>query len=187
VLPLTPAAVGALPEPYGSFWRETAQWLLGGSFTRVVLQKFSHLLAQRFEDPTTVKYYHEALVVQDSTDYVLGPHTDSPLKVLSFLFYLPADDSMPHLGTSMYLPKDPSFTCGGGPHHGFEGFDRLLTVPYVPNTLFGFIKTPNAFHGVEPVSEPNVKRALLLYDIRTQDNPAATIQPAAASRTRFFF
>ncbi len=187
VLPLTPDEVGALSEPYRSFWNETARWLLGGPFGRVVLQKFSHLLAHRFENPAAVQYHHEALVVQDSTDYVLGPHTDSPVKVLSFLFYLPADDSMPHLGTSMYLPKDPSFTCVGGPHHGFEGFNRLLTAPYVPNTLFGFMKTPNSFHGVEPVSEPNVKRALLLYDIRVQDDSTATTQPAAKPHIQFSF
>jgi hypothetical protein len=117
-------------------------------------------------------------VVQDRTNYVLGPHTDSPLKVVSFLFYLPADAALPHLGTSMYVPKDPSFTCPGGPHHAFENFDRLLTIPYVPNTLFGFMKTPNAFHGVEPITDENVERALLLYDIKAQNIPAPTPAPS---------
>ncbi len=187
VLPLTPDEVAALPEPYRSFWDETARWLLGGPFGQFVLQKFAPLLAHRFENPTAVDYHHEALVVQDHTNYSLGPHTDSPAKVLSFLFYLPADASRPHLGTSMYLPKDLSFTCPGGPHHGFEKFNRVLTAPYVPNTLFGFMKTPNAFHGVEPIAEPDVERALMLYDIKAKNVPAASAPPASAPRTQFTF
>ena len=187
VLPLTPDEVAALSEPYRSFWDRTARWLLGGPFGQVVLQKFGPLLAQRFENPAAVQFHHEALVVQDRTNYKLGPHTDSPAKIFSLLFYLPADDSMPHLGTSMYLPKDPAFTCPGGPHHQFEGFNRLLTVPYVPNTLFGFLKTPNAFHGVEPIAETNVERALLLYDIKSEDAPAAPSQPEIKPLTQFSF
>ncbi len=186
VLPLTPDEVAALPEPYRTFWNETAHWMLGGSFGQIVLQKFGPLLAQRFENPTALEYRHEALVVQDRTKYSLGPHTDSPAKVLSFLFYLPADASMPHLGTSMYLPKDPTLTCPGGPHHSFDKFDRLLTMPYVPNTLFGFMKTPNAFHGVEPIAEPDVERALLLYDIKARNVPA-DVAPASAALTQFSF
>jgi len=178
VLPLVPDEVEALDEPYRSFWHEFASWLLGGSFGRIVLQKFAPLLAQRFENPVAVDYHHESLVVQDRTNYSLGPHTDSASKVVSFLFYLPADASMPHLGTSVYVPKDAAFTCPGGPHHPFQNFDRLLTVPYVPNTLFGFMKTPNAFHGVEPIRDENVERALLLYDIKVKNVPAPVPAPA---------
>lgn len=187
VLPLTPDDVAALSEPYRSFWDQTARWLLGGPFGQVVLQKFDPLLAHRFENPAAVQFHHEALIVQDRTTYSLGPHTDSPAKVLSLLFYLPADASMPHLGTSMYLPKDPTFTCPGGPHYGFEGFNRLLTMPYAPNTLFGFMKTSNAFHGVEPVAEPDVERALLLYDITIANVPAIPAQPETKPRTQFSF
>ena len=172
VLPLTPDDVGGLAEPYRTFWDGFARWLLGGSFGGVVLQKFAPLLAQRFADPVAVDYQHESLIVQDRTNYSLAPHTDSPSKVISFLFYLPADAAMPHLGTSMYVPKDPAFTCAGGPHHAFENFERLLTVPYKPNTLFGFMKTPNAFHGVEPIADRDVERALLLYDIKAKNVPA---------------
>ena len=188
VLPLTPEHVAALPEPYRSFWDETARWFLGGQFGQVVLQKFSGLLAQRFENLASIEFLHEALVVQDRTDYSLGPHTDTPSKVLSFLFYLPADDSQSHLGTSVYLPKDPSFTSPGSePYHGFEKFIRLLTMPYVPNTLFAFMKTPNAFHGVEPIAEPNVERALLLYDVKTANTATPSARTPGQPTTRFQF
>ncbi len=185
VMPFTPGDVATLPEPYRTFWNNFGGWFLGGPFGRTVLQKFASLLAQRFENPIAVDYLHESLVIQDRTTYSLGPHTDTPAKVISFLFYLPADASMPHLGTSMYLPKDPSFTCPGTAHHSFDKFNRLLTVPYVPNTLFGFMKTPNAFHGVEPIADPDIERALLLYDIKVQ-NPAV-VQAPEQPRTHFSF
>jgi hypothetical protein len=185
-LPLTPDQVSALPEPYSQFWNEMGSWLLGGPFARVVLQKFAPLLAQRFKNPNAVEFTHESLLIQDRTSYSLGPHTDAPAKVISFLFYLPADASMPHLGTSMYVPKDPAFLCPGGPHHRFEKFNRLLTMPYVPNTLFGFLKTANAFHGVEPIAETDVERALLLYDIKVKNDPSA--EPALAkAKVQFSF
>lgn len=187
VVPLTPDDVAELDEPYRSFWDQTGRWLLGGPFTNILLQKFGPLLAQRFENLAAMQFDHEAFVIQDRTNYRLGPHTDAPAKVLSLLFYLPADDSKPHLGTSMYVPDDPSFTCDGSKHYEFKGFHRLLTMPYVRNTLFAFMKTPNAFHGVEPVTEPNIERALLLYDIKTAKDAATPQGAAPAANTKFSF
>jgi hypothetical protein len=169
VLPLTAEAIGALDQPYRDFWRRTRKWLLDGRLLDLALSRFAPFLQQRF-GRSKVEYFHEALVVQDQTDYSLGPHTDSVQKVLSFLFYLPADDRHAQLGTSMYAPKVPGFTCPGGPHYSFERFEKLRTLPYLPNSLFAFLKTDHSFHGVEPIEEPNVHRDLLLYDIRMRTN-----------------
>jgi hypothetical protein len=167
VLPLTAQSLAALDEPRRAFWQELSGWLLGGSFGEVMTTKFGPWLRRRFPDLASARFVDEALLVQDRSNYALGPHTDHPSKVLSFLFYLPADDSQPDLGTSMYLPKEPGFVCAGGPHYDFDRFLRLYTMPYLANTMFAFVKTQNAFHGVEPV-EGEVVRELLLYDIRTQ-------------------
>lgn len=193
VLVVTPENVRALPEPSRSFWNATAQWLLGGTFGQVMLSKFAEFLEQRFGDLRQAQFHDEALLVQDYTTYSLGPHTDSPAKVLSFLFYLPPDDSLAHLGTSIYIPKDPRFTCPGGPHHPFEMFDRMMTMPFLPNTLFAFMKTQNSFHGVEPIQERGVRRDLLLYDIKVAEAPEsrqqdpATTEQAASPVSRFVF
>ena len=82
------------------------------------------------------------------------------------MFYLPTDATRPHLGTSIYAPRDPAFRCRGGPHHAFDRFDRTDTIPYLPNTLFAFFKSDHSFHGVEPVSDGDTCRHLLLYDIK---------------------
>jgi hypothetical protein len=177
VLPLAPNNLTGIAEPFRSFWSEVAGWLLGGGFGSKVLPKFGQFLEQRFDDLDRMQFYDEALLVQDYTTYSLGPHTDSPIKVLSFLYYLPSDESQSHLGTTIYAPKDPQFLCAGGPHHPFELFRRVYTMPYLPNSLFAFLKTENSFHGVEPVSGAEVRRDLLLYDIKVRNPPGRAQQP----------
>ena len=152
--------------------------VVGSELGRLVFGKFGPLIQARFQGQPGVEFYDEALLVRDSQNYALGPHTDSPLKVISFLFYLPADDAQAHLGTSIYVPKDRQFTCPGGPHYPFDRFDRMLTMPYLPNTLFAFLKTPNAFHGVEPVNDAGAQRNLLLYDVRIRSQPQRGRAPA---------
>jgi len=39
-------------------------------------------------------------------------------------------------------------------------------MPFKPNSMFCFVKSDHTFHGVEPVVEPDVRRWLLLYDIK---------------------
>jgi hypothetical protein len=166
VMLLTPEHMAPLDESRQRFWEQVRGWLLGPRFTHTMISKFAPYLAQRLGDLRKVHFGHEAMVIHDRTNYSLGPHTDSPRKALSFLFYLPADASREHLGTSIYMPRDPSFTCAGGPHYKFTNFQRMLTMPYVPNALFAFMKTNNSFHGVEPVEEADAQRDLLLYDVR---------------------
>ena len=171
VVNLDPESVGKLGEPYRAFWERVARMVVGSELGKLVFEKFGELIQARFKGGPNVELFDEALLVRDTQNYALGPHTDSPLKVAAFLFYLPADDSQPHLGTSIYVPKDRRFTCPGGPHHRFDGFDRMLTMPYLPNSLFAFFKTSNSFHGVEPVNDAGAQRNLLLYDLRIRPQP----------------
>ncbi|MFN4177002.1 hypothetical protein [Phenylobacterium sp.] len=170
-----------LTADQNAFWRGTHALLTRGGLRDCLLRKFNGELRKRFEaGPVTLS--QETLLVEDITRYALGPHTDTPAKVITVLFYLPRDESQAHLGTSIYVPKDPTRRCPGGPHHGYEDFDRVATMPFMPNSMFAFVKTDNSFHGVEPVTDPDVRRWLLLYDIKVQRTPAQppTGQPAAA-------
>src|SRR2546430_17727172 len=69
--------------------------------------------------------------------------------------------------TTLFRSK-PGFTCQGGPHYRFYGFERVATMPFLPNTMFAFVKTDHSFHGVEPIADPGVSRYLLLYDLRVK-------------------
>ena len=179
VFDFTAKSLATLPESKREFWRQLNQWLVvKGNFGTLVFEKFKPFIGQRFKDRDDLEFQSETLLVQDITNYKLGPHTDSPRKVVTMLFYLPPDLSQVHLGTSMYLPNDPAFTCLGGPHHNRENFTRLHTNPFAPNSLFAFFKTDNSFHGVEPVADPNTRRWLLLYDIYVRETAAKPVVAA---------
>ena len=168
VLELTPKRLAAIPEPYRGFWSAVAGWMLGGAFAQRVLDKFRTFIDARFKGEPP-EFGDEALLVNDRTQYSLGPHTDSKSKVVSVLFYLPSDDRFEKHGTSIYVPRNPpDFTCAGGPHYRFDGFRRVATMPFLPNTMFAFVKTDHSFHGVEPIADAGVSRYLLLYDLRVK-------------------
>ena len=114
---------------------------------------------------SALDYEIDCRLVRDFSNYAITPHTDTPKKLVSLLFYLPEDESMKALGTSLYAPIDPNFRCEGRKHHAFGAFKRITTMPYLPNTLFGFFKTDNAFHGVERIEMPRIQRDSVLYNI----------------------
>jgi len=180
-VPLVAEHVDKLPAEQRAFWTDTMQWLLADAFFDTLMRKFQPFLAERFKGFADVPFYNEALLVDDHTRYSLGPHTDSPRKVLTLLFYLPHDLSQQHLGTSIYLPRDRNFHCPGGPHYPFAHFDGIFTAPFRPNTLFGFVKTANSFHGVEPLAESDAcRRQLLLYDVNVPQQFGLGTRPSAA-------
>lgn len=159
-----------MPGSQVEFWRSLFETFGDREFTTVMYNKFEGEIrtqVKRLVGPNgEAKLKSEIFLMRDLETYSLGPHTDSPRKLLSALFYLPTDRAHPELGTSLYVPKDRDFTCEGGPHHDFAKFDLVQTLPYAPNTLVAFPKTLNCFHGVEPVKAESGKRDLILFDIK---------------------
>jgi hypothetical protein len=111
----------------------------------------------------------DALIISDRTNYGIGPHTDAPQRLLSFLFYLPEDDTLADCGTSIYRPNNPEFSCPGGPHHAFDDFRKIATVGFLPNRLLVFANNAKSFHGVETLMRENLDRRLLIYNVRLPD------------------
>lgn len=152
------------------FWLELSQWLYSEQFISILLQKFIHQVDDRLDtilnaDPC-LHIKGDALLVNDCTNYAIGPHTDSPHRLITFLFYLPPDESDRDLGTSLYTPKEDGFVCWGGPHHLRDRFDLAKTVEFLPNRLLAFPKTEHSFHGVEQIQKENIQRQLLISNIR---------------------
>lgn len=167
ILPFTPLEIEKLSRDQREFWGGFATWFLGDRFLRALLDKFSPQIQKRFrKDIGRYSFGVDSLIVRDRVNYRLGPHTDAPHKLLSLLFYCPDDDSMKHLGTSIYTPIDVNFRCPGVTHYTNDKFHKVKTMEYLPNTLFAFFKTDNSFHGVEPITDDGVLRDLLLYDVR---------------------
>jgi hypothetical protein len=159
-----------MTEPQQRFWEEFAGWMYSDLFLNAFVAKFGEALETRLsrilaaED--CLKVRGDALLVNDQTNYAVGPHTDAPHRLVTFLFYLPRDASMRDLGTSVYRAKDPAFTCWGGPHHPFDKFDFVRTVEFLPNRLLAFPKTERSFHGVEKIERQGINRPLLINNIR---------------------
>lgn len=147
------------------FWRAFGTWLEGGRFAKLLLDKFRDGIDARFGSKVDLRVSTEVRLVRDFTNYAISPHTDKPSKLISLLFYLPADTSMRHLGTSIYAPNDPDFHCDGTAHHRFEDFKRVAAMDYVPNALFAFLRTDQAFHGVPKIGDASIERDVLLYNI----------------------
>lgn len=189
VFPLTPDQVQRLPGAQAAFWSEFAKWLLGPGLANLLMFRFGAYLDQRFSGQGEQNIYNESMLVDDRTRYSLGPHSDAPTKLVTLLFYLPADASRSHLGTSIYVPKDPNFRCPGGPHYPFDRFDRVTTMPYVPNTLFAFFKNDVSFHGVEPIEDPDCRRHLLFYDLKVaaKVTKPAPVPPSPGPKATFSF
>ena len=177
-----PEHLATLPDDKRKFWQDAARWMVGSSsglgvLGQLVMQKFQPFVMNRFKGNLNgVRFYDEAYLVEDITNYNIGPHTDAHRKVITLLFYLPKDESQIHLGTSIYLPKDRNFRCEGGPHYPFDWFERMATMPFQPNSLFTFVKGDTSFHGVEPVRDADCKRWLLLFDVFMEQTPAQTLQ-----------
>ena len=155
-----------LPEPSKEFWTRFTQEIFDFEFTQSLLGMFNPYYKERIKGAERIKITSEALLVRDRSNYAIGPHTDHWTRILSLLFYLPTNDALKQYGTSLYLPKDRKFTCGGDSHWEHKMFDRIYTAPYMPNSLLAFVKTDHSFHGVEKIEHKELRRDMLLFDIR---------------------
>ncbi|HEY0366945.1 MAG TPA: hypothetical protein VGC73_10770 [Pyrinomonadaceae bacterium] len=139
-----------LPHDLQPFWTAFNNWFLGPDLARAVLDSFH---TQRSTWPEVSV---ESQFIRHRAGYFLGPHSDLYTKLVVLLIYLAPDDSAEHLGTSLYRPKDQSFSCRDSKHHPFENFIRVKTAPYKPNSLLAFMRSDISFHGLEPLSETDV-------------------------------
>jgi len=166
VFEFAPERLARLDDPRREFWRQVLHMLLDFGLNRSILDKFHDDIATRFfpqEIPTEA--VGDLCLVSDRIGYALGPHTDAPSRLVSLLFYLPADSRLKHRGTSLYRPIVANFRSDDGRHHPFHLFHRIRTVDFVPNRLLLFPKTDRSFHGVERIEDLGTDRRLLLYNI----------------------
>lgn len=140
--------------PKSQLWNDLQNFMRSGAVHQALCKKLG-----------VVGGLDETLLIRDLPGYRIGPHTDSPKKCISALFYLPKDEALVEHGTSLYRPKEQGFTCPGNAHHSFADFDLVKTAPFAPNTMFAFAKSDKSFHGVEPFNAEGV-RDVFLYDIR---------------------
>jgi hypothetical protein len=176
-----------LPAELRDFWNRFNEWFFGADLAEAVLDSFAEPLRSRIGEkgswpPVSV----ESQLIRHRAGYFLGPHSDLHTKLVVLLLYLASDESACHLGTSLYRPKDPGFTCPDSLHYPFEKFVKVKTAPYKPNSLLAFVRSDRSFHGVEPLSEQDVaacNRDLIqyvIYDKRAREAQLVARRLAAA-------
>ncbi len=152
-----------------AFWQEFSTWFLGPTFLQFMVLQYRAWIARGRALPDPLQVSADGLLVQDHTNYAIGPHTDAPHRLVSTLFYCPRDDSQKHLGTSVYVPRDKSIPIQISPnHYKHENFIHVDSMPFIPNSMFGFVVSPNSFHGVEPIVDENVQRDVILHFAKLQ-------------------
>jgi len=148
------AWTSSLPAPLKGFWDSFDEWFLGPELARAVLESFGTYL--QTSEGAWPEVAVESQLIRHRAGYFLGPHSDLYTKLVVLLIYLAPDESAAHLGTSLYRPKDPDFSCPNSRHYPFDDFIRVDTAPYRPNSLLAFLRSDISFHGVEPLSEADV-------------------------------
>lgn len=160
-----------LPAQQKEFWDDFDSWFLGVDLAQAVLETFPNQMSSRFgaqnEWPAVSV---ESQLIRHRPGYFLGPHSDLHTKLVVLLIYLAPDESTAHLGTSLYRPKDPNFSCPNSTHYQFEDFVKVKTAPYKPNSMLAFFRSDVSFHGLEPLVDSDVQHSgrdliqYVLYD-----------------------
>lgn len=163
--PLQPKYIERLGPEQRAIWGA-----LGAFFSHELFM--SVLLKQLVAPATLEQLQHEkwklgpsANLVESTKGYFLGPHTDTPRKILTGILYFAADDTQPDLGTAVYAPDDPSRVSTDGVHLPFEGFSQVDYSPYLPNRFFAFARTDNSFHGFQRLNIRHGRRIILDYKL----------------------
>ena len=162
-----PDDIETLDAHQQDFWIELTSWLLGDDLLHLLVDKFQPFVAERFSGSQTKKIslVPRALLIRDFQNYTITPHPDASHRLLALMFYIPHDDSTPHLGTSIYRPIDSNIKIAekDGAHYPRELFKEVKRMDYLPNSFYVFFRTNNSFHGVEPINEPVERNSLLYY------------------------
>lgn len=169
-----------LPEELKDFWNDFNEWFLSPRLAYAVLESFSKVLRPLMgERESWPAISVEAQLIRHRAGYFLQPHSDLHTKLVVLLLYLAPDENSLHLGTSLYRPKDPGFTCRNSTHYPFDNFIRVKSVPYKPNSLLAFLRSDISFHGLEPLSEQDViatGRDVIQYVVYDKQSREAQLQ-----------
>jgi hypothetical protein len=142
---LFPEYVRHLPLKKRAVWDATGRVLRSKELQSAFVQRLAPGLKGRFgENFAKVNMYPVPILTRDIPGYRIFKHTDSLWKGITVQFYLPADNSTPHIGTIFHevLPN------GRKP--------KKAQMSFSPNTGYAFAVADNTWHSADPVG-PEVK------------------------------
>lgn len=154
-----PGALDALDPARRDFWAWFVRQFGSKHFTSFVLDRYGPLMGGRFRHHVKPQMY----LFRDSGGYGIGPHTDTPKKVVTMLFYLPPDDSQRHAGTTLVVPRDKSYEHHHTGHETWDNYRAARTAEFTPNTVLSFVVTDRSLHAVRPTPADTVRQSLQFF------------------------
>ena len=103
-----------------------------------------------------------ASICEDLPGYFLEPHTDTPERLLTGIFYLPEDDRYRNKRTGTILYKGLYADHEGIQHSLEASFTELKEVPYVANSALFFLRSDWSYHGVRKNA---ITRRIMSFDL----------------------
>ncbi len=163
--PLQPAFIDRLSPEQKPIWTALGAFFSHELFLSVMLKQLLSPEALDALQREKWKLGPSANLVESTSGYFLGPHTDSPRKILTGILYFAADDRQPDLGTEVYAADDPNRISTDGVHQPFEGFHKVDYSPYLPNRFFAFARSDKSFHGFHRLNIREGRRIILDYKL----------------------
>jgi hypothetical protein len=142
---LFPEYIRHLPPKKREVWDVAGRVLRSRNLGAAFMQRLAPGLKHRFgANFAKVRMYPVPILTRDIPGYRIFKHTDSLWKGITVQFYLPPDNSTPHIGTIFHevLPN------GRKP--------KKAQMPFSPNSGYAFAVADNTWHSADPVG-PEVK------------------------------
>lgn len=124
-------------------------------------------LRYQLQEPVVTTYQFSKL----SRDAVIAPHSDAPRKLFTLLLYFREPDWKDDWGgaTEYYTPLDPerAKSWGATDRMPFDEFKSIGSTGFTANRLAGFVRAPNSFHGVPPLTcAPDRARQAFMINVK---------------------
>jgi hypothetical protein len=142
---LFPEYIRHLPPTKRAVWDVVGNALCSNEVEKAFVRRLAPGLERRFGvNFAKVGMYPVPILTRDIPGYRIFKHTDTLWKGITVQFYLPPDNSTPHIGTIFHevLPN------GRKP--------KKAQMPFSPNTGYAFAVGDNTWHSADPVG-PEVK------------------------------
>lgn len=133
---LFPESLRPLSADKRPLWRAVG-WALR---SRPVREAFCWRLGGRCRER---RLFAAPTLMRDIAGYNIGIHPDTRWKGITVQFYLPPDRSIEHIGTVFHRRSGAAF-------------ERVLQLPFAPNTGYAFAVGPDTYHSVDLVG-PEVR------------------------------
>ena len=158
---LGPAGLASLAEADRGFWAEISSALVSKELRASVFGLLGKRPVAGFPLPS---------LVRDRPGYWIEPHPDSPAKLVTVQFYLPAGPGQERLGTSLYRLRPWDLGNLLAKRTPLVEFHRF---PFLPGRGYAFSVGLVSWHGVERIPEGSgVRDSILLIYYRKAERAA---------------